>query len=95
MMQSGQKRIGLRFHGRVQGVGFRWFVLREAERCGVHGWVRNAADGSVELRAEGDARAIDEFSKTVERGPDGAHVTSIAQLPESSEPLPARFEIAR
>ena len=93
-MQNDLKRIGVRIEGQVQGVGFRWFVLREAERLGLHGWVRNATDGSVEVRAEGAAAAIQSFAQRLAQGPAAAHVTRVSQLPQSSEPLPARFEIA-
>ena len=44
-----ENRIAVRLSGRVQGVGFRWFVVSEAERLGLRGWVRNAPHGSVEL----------------------------------------------
>ena len=60
--------------GRVQGVGFRWFTHDAAAREGVHGWVRNLADGSVEVVAEGDAASIDRLESAVRRGPSYARV---------------------
>ena len=60
--------------GRVQGVGFRWFTRDAAAREGVHGWVRNLADGSVEVIAEGDQPSIDRLEASVRRGPSSARV---------------------
>lgn len=60
--------------GRVQGVGFRYFCLEEAERRGLKGWVRNRPDGAVELEAEGGEAAVEEFLGTVRRGFPGARV---------------------
>jgi acylphosphatase len=60
--------------GRVQGVGFRWFTHDAAAREGVHGWVRNMADGSVEVVAEGEAESIDRLEAAVRRGPSYARV---------------------
>ena len=60
--------------GRVQGVGFRWFTHDAAEREGIHGWVRNLADGSVEVMAEGDTDAVDRVEAAVRRGPSYARV---------------------
>ena len=52
-------RRHLRFHGDVQGVGFRWSARTIADRYGVSGWVRNCYDGTVEMEAEGTPRDID------------------------------------
>jgi acylphosphatase len=58
--------------GRVQGVGFRWFTHDVAAREGVHGWVRNLADGAVEVVGEGDQAAVDRLEAAVRRGPSTA-----------------------
>ncbi|MCE9584252.1 MAG: acylphosphatase [Planctomycetes bacterium] len=58
-------RLELRFHGRVQGVGFRARAKNAAERFGVAGWVRNEADGSVACVAEGEDTAVREFHKAL------------------------------
>jgi len=60
--------------GRVQGVGFRYFVEAQAHREGLHGHVRNLDDGRVEIEAEGDAEAVERFERAVQRGPAGARV---------------------
>jgi acylphosphatase len=66
-----------RVSGRVQGVGFRYFTQAAAAREGLHGWVRNAPDGSVEIAAEGDAEALDRFEHHVRHGPPGARVEQV------------------
>jgi acylphosphatase len=63
--------------GRVQGVGFRYFALEAAEREGLHGWVRNLPDHSVEALAEGDAEAIDRFERRLRAGPPGARIDHV------------------
>ena len=69
--------IHVRIAGRVQGVGFRWFAHDEAARQGLHGWVRNLADGSVEVFASGEEAALDRLRRLLEAGPPGAPVTAI------------------
>ena len=63
--------------GRVQGVGFRWFVIETASVEGITGWVRNAPDGSVEIVAEGEAEAMERFERHVRRGPGRARVDDV------------------
>jgi acylphosphatase len=55
--------------GRVQGVGFRFFVRDKATRHGIKGWVRNRPDGSVEIHAESRKELLDEFIAAVKEGP--------------------------
>jgi acylphosphatase len=63
--------------GRVQGVGFRWFVQELAAIEGVTGWVRNRPDGSVELVVQGDAESVQRIDGKVRRGPPGAKVDHV------------------
>ena len=72
-------RVARRYviRGRVQGVGFRYFIADAAAREGIAGWVRNLADGRVEIAAEGDAEAVDRFERAVRQGPSHARVDEI------------------
>ena len=63
--------------GRVQGVGFRMFVVDAARAEGLTGWVRNRADGGVEVVAEGDADALSRFEWRIWQGPPGARVDDV------------------
>jgi acylphosphatase len=63
--------------GRVQGVGFRYFVQEAALLEGISGWVRNLPDGAVEVVAEGDAEAVERFSHKIGRGPSMARVENV------------------
>jgi acylphosphatase len=64
-------------HGDVQGVGFRYFLMREAQRLGLHGWVRNRDDGTVEFVAEGERADLERLRQAAERGPHMARVDSV------------------
>ncbi|OGR83347.1 MAG: hypothetical protein A3J74_02940 [Elusimicrobia bacterium RIFCSPHIGHO2_02_FULL_57_9] len=55
-------RLHLVVHGRVQGIGYRWFVHEKASEFGLTGWVANRRDGSVEIEAEGEGEALAEFA---------------------------------
>jgi acylphosphatase len=63
--------------GHVQGVGFRWFVIRRARAAGLAGWVRNRRDGSVECMAEGPRQALEGLLEELREGPPGASVTTV------------------
>lgn len=79
--------VHLIVRGRVQGVGFRYFVVRTAAPLGVAGWVRNRPDGTVELEAEGPREGLERLVAAIARGPAGARVTGVDQ--EWSERMPA------
>ena len=64
--------------GRVQGVGFRFFVEARAQAEGVHGWVRNLADGRVEAYLEGDGPSVERVQAALWRGPSGATVDDVS-----------------
>lgn len=65
--------------GRVQGVGFRDWMARQAEALGLDGWVRNRPDGTVEALIAGDTDAVEELARLCRRGPRLAEVTSIIE----------------
>jgi acylphosphatase len=64
-------------HGDVQGVGYRYFLMREARRLGLRGWVRNRDDGTVEFVAEGDRRDLERLEQAAEQGPRMARVDRV------------------
>jgi acylphosphatase len=83
-------------NGRVQGVGFRWFVREHARRIDVAGWVRNNSDGSVELFASGSAESVSELLDLISRGPAGAAVREVRHLSaDDGKNLPVPFAIMR
>jgi acylphosphatase len=87
-MTSTEKAVEARrfvIRGRVQGVGFRWFVEREAHILGITGWVRNNADGSVEVMAQGSRDQILGLRSRLREGPRAARVDAV----EESEAKPA------
>jgi acylphosphatase len=65
--------------GRVQGVGFRWFVHREAAELGLRGWVRNTDAGEVEVVAAGDAEAIADLHVELRKGSRGSRVDAVVE----------------
>ena len=80
MTESGGEapvRAQIAVRGRVQGVGYRAFVVRAGTRHGLSGGVRNLDDGRVELDVEGTRTAIEALLQDLKKGPPGAHVTGI------------------
>jgi acylphosphatase len=69
-----------RVTGRVQGVGFRWWTRLQARELGIEGTVRNAADGSVEVQARGEAASLDELRRRLASGPPHAEVASVEPI---------------
>ncbi len=67
--------------GRVQGVGFRWFVEREAATLGITGWVRNREDGRVEVMATGTREQLAALHGRLREGPRAARVEEVAVSP--------------
>lgn len=95
MMQQPLERRAYRVTGRVQGVGFRWWTRRTAERLGLRGTVRNARDGSVEIHAEGSGEALEEFRQRLEAGPPGARVEGVSSQEWDIDAAPRDFRIVR
>jgi acylphosphatase len=65
--------------GRVQGVGFRWFVQREAAELALRGWVRNTDSGEVELVAAGDPEALADLRTELHKGSRGSRVDAVIE----------------
>jgi len=75
----------LRVEGRVQGVGYRWWAVGEAQRLGLSGWARNRRDGSVEILAIGAADAISALEDACAEGPPAARVASVRRAPAEDD----------
>ena len=82
----------LQIGGRVQGVGFRYSMQRQAARLGLTGWVRNRRDGSVEALVQGDEVAVATLTEWARRGPAGAHVTELRVTSAEADASLAGFE---
>jgi acylphosphatase len=87
-MTEGDMRLVASVRGSVQGVGFRWFVQREAAGLGLRGWVSNQPDGSVEVVAEGSQDRLDRLVARLWEGPPGASVAAVVPRRE-----PARANV--
>jgi acylphosphatase len=87
--------LHVQIKGRVQGVGFRWFVRVSGRRLQLSGWVKNRPDGSVEVAAGGSEDRLAELRKILTRGPDGAEVTEVVDLEEVMNDLEYPFAMRK
>jgi acylphosphatase len=85
-MSAEEEITSLRFRieGFVQAVGYRNYLIQEARKLGLDGWVRNRADGTVEALASGPTKAIEAFFTVCARGPEGSRVANVEM--EKAEP---------
>jgi acylphosphatase len=93
MDESASARRRYRVLGEVQGVGFRWWTMREARELGLAGAVRNEPDGSVLLEVEGEPRAVERLRERLGRGPAGARVRQVLELEPTDNDLTSPFRI--
>ena len=77
MVEKDRSRLHAFVEGRVQGVSFRYFVIHNANRYGVTGWVRNTHTGEVEVVAEGPRGELERLLTDLRRGPSAALVTEV------------------
>ncbi len=92
-MSDTEVRRAFKVHGRVQGVGFRWWAQRVARNLGLRGSVRNCWDGTVEVVLAGSATAVQQMKERLEQGPPAAHVVRLEEL-SPPERVPDDFQIA-
>ena len=88
-------RVARRFlvSGRVQGVGFRWFVQEVAAIEGAVGWVRNRPDGTVEALIQGEAESVLRIDRQIRRGPPAARVETVEAVDEPAADRISEFTI--
>ena len=87
------QRLDATVRGRVQGVGFRYFVLREAMDMGLNGWVANGRDGTVRCVAEGDRATLETLLRLLEAGPPSARIDRVDAVWSESTGSFRSFEI--
>ncbi|GBE26083.1 acylphosphatase [bacterium BMS3Bbin02] len=90
---TDQKAIIATVTGRVQGVGYRYAVVREAQELGLVGWVRNVTDGSVETWAQGDEPNLEQLVAFMREGPRQALVRSVDILSVNPDPSLRGFAV--
>ncbi len=90
---ADHKAIIARITGRVQGVGYRYSAAHVARELGLSGWVRNAPDGSVETRVQGDERVLEQYVEFLEQGPRAARVRSVDVHPVEPDPSMDAFTV--
>ena len=92
---SNEVRLTAQVRGRVQGVGFRFFVRREASALGLRGYARNLSDGGVEVVAEGSRVNLERLLQALHQGPSAAEVDSVDVRWAAASGTFANFAIRR
>ena len=90
-MTGSSEARGYIVQGRVQGVGFRWFVQRTGRRLGLGGHVCNLPDGSVEVHARGSQEGLADFETALRKGPPSARVDAVVSIPADGRTPEAEF----
>ena len=91
---ADRERLDASVRGRVQGVGFRYFVLREAEHLGLDGFVANERDGSVHVVAEGPGGVLEELLARLSEGPPASIVERVIERREPARGIGRGFRVA-
>lgn len=89
----GSQRLHAIVSGHVQGVGYRYFVVENANLLNLKGWVRNCVDGDVEVLAEGNQFDLERLVPILETGPAGSHVIDVSLEWQPAENTFTRFSI--
>lgn len=92
MTEEARLQIHLQIHGRVQGVGFRYFTVQTARELALTGWVRNRRDGSVEVLAIGKPADLQTFQSRLKIGPPTSGVTEIVAETKPATSIYSAFE---
>ena len=85
--------VNMKITGKVQGVGFRYYVLRQAQELGIRGWVSNKPNGDVEALAQGDKEDLEQFIAKVKQGPSFSIVDDVILNWEDGQENYTSFEI--
>ena len=95
MNSTSQKNQAVKIiiKGRVQGVSYRYFTLRQAQTFNIFGWVRNEPDGDVKVYAEGDSQSLDQFINYLKKGPSFSRVDDVILKWESEDKSYNEFNI--
>ncbi|MDQ2934471.1 MAG: acylphosphatase [Chloroflexota bacterium] len=96
MSEAAKRRLSARVVGRVQGVGFRWWTVRQAQELGLTGWVMNGHDErTVEIVAEGQQDSLDELERRLRGGAPGSYVETVELQRSAASGEYGRFGIMR
>lgn len=90
---AGSERRAYRVHGRVQGVGFRWWTRATALELRLGGYVRNLPDGGVEVQAAGSPASLELLELQLRVGPSGARVDRVESMPVDPRARVSEFQI--